>query len=56
MKCPNCGTELNDGLAFCSNCGYKMVNNESVSNENQGNNNSNQQSNQQLDKPKKKKS
>lgn len=23
MFCPNCGNQINDGAAFCSNCGYR---------------------------------
>ena len=24
VVCPNCGSEINDGDAFCANCGYKI--------------------------------
>ena len=25
IKCPNCGQEQNEGMNFCSSCGYKLV-------------------------------
>lgn len=24
FKCPSCGTVLNDGVSFCTNCGHKV--------------------------------
>ena len=26
MKCPNCGTENNDGVRFCKGCGASIQN------------------------------